>query len=187
MPLTIVGPQPDRETAAALVPRWRMGRNVTSRKASTTSSSCGSTGEPRCIVLPSVYRTSIGTETAVPELLGQTLLEGMACETPAICTNVASLPEVVEDGVTGFVVPPNDPAALGDRLETVSSRPGTCQSRWGRPRGRACSNDLRGTAWCSDVSRPTKDGARWPCDDRRVDLDDATPDRSEGRGSCSIA
>ena len=74
-------------------------------------------------MLPSVYRTSIGTETAVPELLGQTLLEGMACETPAICTNVASLPEVVDDGVTGFVVPPNDPAALGDRLEQFRRDP----------------------------------------------------------------
>ena len=86
MPLTIVGPQPDRETAAALV-RLAAGKQVvTSRKGSTTNSSCRSIGERVCIVLPSVYRTSIGTETAVPELLGQTLLEGMACETPAICT-----------------------------------------------------------------------------------------------------
>jgi glycosyltransferase involved in cell wall biosynthesis len=76
-----------------------------------------------CIVLPSVYRTSIGTETAVPELLGQTLLEGMACETPAICTNVASMPEVVDDGVTGFVVPPNDPAAISERLEQLRRDP----------------------------------------------------------------
>ena len=74
-------------------------------------------------MLPSVYRTSIGTETAVPELLGQTLLEGMACEAPALCTNVASLPEIVEDGVTGFVVPPNDSTALRDRLETFRLHP----------------------------------------------------------------
>ena len=52
----------------------------------------------------------------MPELLGQTLIEGMACGTPAICTDVASMPEVVEDGVTGFVVPPNDPAYLGAKL-----------------------------------------------------------------------
>ena len=35
-----------------------------------------------CVVLPSVYRTIYGDETLVPELLGQTLLEGMACGTP---------------------------------------------------------------------------------------------------------
>ena len=69
-----------------------------------------------CVVLPSVYKTMYGVESRVPELLGQTLLEGMACGTPAICTDVASMPEVVEDGVTGFIVPPNDPCALGEKL-----------------------------------------------------------------------
>jgi glycosyltransferase involved in cell wall biosynthesis len=69
-----------------------------------------------CVVLPSVYRSMYGAETKVPELLGQTLLEGMACGAPAICTNVASMPEVVEDGVTGFVVPPNNPSALREKL-----------------------------------------------------------------------
>lgn len=58
-----------------------------------------------CVVLPSVYRDCYGNESKVPELLGQTPLEGMACGTPAIVTNVASLPEVVADGETGFVVP----------------------------------------------------------------------------------
>jgi glycosyltransferase involved in cell wall biosynthesis len=76
-----------------------------------------------CVVLPSVYRTIYGDETRVPELLGQSLLEGMACGLPAICTAVASLPEVVEDGVTGFVVPPNDPAALGERLCWLRDHP----------------------------------------------------------------
>ena len=76
-----------------------------------------------CVVLPSVYRTMYSDETAVPELLGQALLEGMACGTPTICTAVASLPEVVEDGVTGFVVPPNDPAALGQRIRWLREHP----------------------------------------------------------------
>lgn len=70
-----------------------------------------------CVVLPSVYRTLYGDETRVPELLGQTLLEGMACGTLAICTDVASMPEVVADGETGFIVPPNDPTALRAKLE----------------------------------------------------------------------
>jgi len=69
-----------------------------------------------CVVLPSVYRSMYGVESKVPELLGQTLLEGMACATPAVCTEVASMPEVVENGLTGFVVPPNDPLTLRDRI-----------------------------------------------------------------------
>jgi glycosyltransferase involved in cell wall biosynthesis len=76
-----------------------------------------------CVVLPSVYRTIYGDATRVPELLGQTLLEGMACGTPAVCTDVASMPEVVVDGQTGFVVPPNDPASLRTRLEFLRDHP----------------------------------------------------------------
>jgi glycosyltransferase involved in cell wall biosynthesis len=75
------------------------------------------------VVLPSVYRDCFGTETLVPELLGQTPLEGMACGAAGVVTNVASLPEVVVDGVTGFVVPPNDPPALRAKLEWLRDHP----------------------------------------------------------------
>jgi glycosyltransferase involved in cell wall biosynthesis len=75
------------------------------------------------VVLPSVYRDCYGQESPVPELLGQTLMEGMACGTPAICTAVASMPEIVADGETGFVVPPNNPAALRDKLELLRDQP----------------------------------------------------------------
>ena len=76
-----------------------------------------------CLVLPSVYRTPDGSHTEVPELLGQTLLEAMACGTPVICTRVASMPEIVEDGVSGFIVEPGDTAALRSRLERLSAHP----------------------------------------------------------------
>ena len=76
-----------------------------------------------CLVLPSVYRTPDGQHTDVPELLGQTLLEAMACATPVICTRVASMPEIVEDGVSGFIVEPGDRDALGSRLEWLAEHP----------------------------------------------------------------
>jgi glycosyltransferase involved in cell wall biosynthesis len=75
------------------------------------------------VVLPSVHKTAYGGETAVPELLGQTLLEGMACGIPTICTDVASMPEIVEDRVSGFVVPPHDPSALRERLTWLRGHP----------------------------------------------------------------
>ena len=40
--------------------------------------------------------------------MGQTLLEGMSCRVPALCTDVAAMPESVVNGVTGLVVPPED-------------------------------------------------------------------------------
>ena len=75
------------------------------------------------MALPSLYRDCYGNETRIPELLGQTLLEGMACGVAGLCTQVASLPEVVEAGVSGYVVPPNDPDALGERLRTLRDNP----------------------------------------------------------------
>lgn len=102
-----------------------------------------------CIVLPSVYRTIYGQETRVPELLGQTLLEGMACETPALATTVASLPEVVEHGVTGFVVPPNDPAPLRERLIWLRDHPAEREALGREARRRV----LRHFTWPAVVER----------------------------------
>lgn len=102
-----------------------------------------------CVVLPSVYRSMYGAETKVPELLGQTLLEGMACGAPAICTNVASMPEVVEDGVTGFIVPPNDPQALGARLKWLWEHPEDARRMGERSRERV----LRMFTWPAVVQR----------------------------------
>jgi glycosyltransferase involved in cell wall biosynthesis len=99
-------------------------------------------------VLPSVYRTPVG-ETKVPELLGQTLLEGMACGAAALCTRVASMPEVVEDGVTGFVVPPNDPAALGERLAWLAAHREQAAVMGAAGRARV----LRHFTWDAVVSR----------------------------------
>jgi glycosyltransferase involved in cell wall biosynthesis len=62
----------------------------------------------RCIVLPSLYKDRYGNETTIPELMGQTLLEGMSCGVPALCTDVAAMPESVVNGVTGLVVPPEN-------------------------------------------------------------------------------
>lgn len=71
------------------------------------------------VVLPSVSRSKHGEQTPAAELLGQTLLEAMASARPAICTNVGGMPEVVEDGVTGFVVPEGDSTELRAKLEWV--------------------------------------------------------------------
>jgi glycosyltransferase involved in cell wall biosynthesis len=102
-----------------------------------------------CVVLPSVYRNMYGDETNVPELLGQTLLEGMACGTAAICTNVASMPEVVVDGVTGFIVPPNDPNALRERLTWLLEHPDQAAAMGAAGRARV----LQAFTWQAVVNR----------------------------------
>ena len=74
-------------------------------------------------VLPSVYQSWGGGIHKMPELLGISLLESMACETPVVCTDVGGMPEAVVEGITGFVVPPNEPEALADRLYWLLDHP----------------------------------------------------------------
>jgi glycosyltransferase involved in cell wall biosynthesis len=75
--------------------------------------------ESAVTVSASVYRDRYGRVWPQSELLGLTLLESMAVGTPVICTRVGGMPEYVVDGVTGFVVEPNDPSAIRNRLLTL--------------------------------------------------------------------
>lgn len=63
------------------------------------------------------------TMTSITECLPMALLEAMACARPAVCTEVGGITEVVEDGETGYLVPPRDPARLADRLIYLLSHP----------------------------------------------------------------
>ncbi len=51
------------------------------------------------------------------------LVEAFACGTPVIASRLGALAEIVEDGVTGALVPPNDPVQLGHRLASFLSDP----------------------------------------------------------------
>jgi glycosyltransferase involved in cell wall biosynthesis len=77
----------------------------------------------RVFVLPSVERTIYGRSVAISELLGLTLLEAMASGTPVVASRVGGVPEIVEDGVTGFLVPPGDVEALRDRVGYLLAHP----------------------------------------------------------------
>jgi glycosyltransferase involved in cell wall biosynthesis len=55
------------------------------------------------------------------EGLPRTLLEGAACGRPLVTTDVPGCRTLVRDGVEGFVVPPNDAAALADAFVRLAA------------------------------------------------------------------
>ena len=64
---------------------------------------------------------------SIAEGLPVTLMEAMACKVPVIATRVCGIPELVEDGVNGFLVPPKDPQKLADAIEILLKDPELCR------------------------------------------------------------
>ncbi|KEF40517.1 N-acetyl-alpha-D-glucosaminyl L-malate synthase BshA [Schinkia azotoformans MEV2011] len=55
------------------------------------------------------------------ESFGLTLLEAMACRVPCIGTNIGGIPEVIEDGVSGYICELGDVATVADKAITLLS------------------------------------------------------------------
>ena len=83
------------------------------------------------LVLPSVHRTCYGRFVRISELLGLAVLEAMASGTPVIASRLGGLPEVVQHGITGFLVEPGNIAELRERIAQLLHDPGLAQ-RMGR-------------------------------------------------------
>jgi len=60
------------------------------------------------VVMPSYY-----------ESFGMVALEAMACGTPVIASRVGGLAHLVQDGITGYFVPAQDPEALAEKLRLL--------------------------------------------------------------------
>ena len=50
-------------------------------------------------------------------------MEAMSCETPVLATNSGGVPELIEHGVDGFLIPPKDPSALAEAIRHVANNP----------------------------------------------------------------
>jgi glycosyltransferase involved in cell wall biosynthesis len=61
-------------------------------------------------------RANVYVAPTLYETFGYTVLESMACGVPVVASRVGAIPELVDDGVTGLLVPPGDPEALAEAI-----------------------------------------------------------------------
>jgi len=61
--------------------------------------------------------------SSIFEGFGIVLLEAMSFGLPIVATKVGAIPELVQDGVQGVLVPPGDSVALARALKELISRP----------------------------------------------------------------
>ncbi|MEV0427335.1 glycosyltransferase [Micromonospora sp. NPDC050495] len=96
------------------------------RRLSALAESCGVADRVRLVggvareEMGAWYR-SADVLVAAPwyEPFGLTPLEGMACGVPVVGTNVGGIADTVVDGLTGDLVPPRDPRALGTAIRRL--------------------------------------------------------------------
>jgi glycosyltransferase involved in cell wall biosynthesis len=133
--LLVIGPVSNHEYVARLKRRAE-GRRIEFRHDCTDADLVTEYRRASSVVLPSVIHDRDGGYHPNAELLGQTLLEAMACAAPVICTRVASMPEVVDDGCTGLIVPANDPRTLREAIVTLRDNPRRAEEMGRRGRAR---------------------------------------------------
>ncbi|MGA6952336.1 MAG: glycosyltransferase, partial [Candidatus Sulfotelmatobacter sp.] len=66
---------------------------------------------------------SIGVLTSFTEGISNSIMEYMMLAKPVVTTDCTGSRELVREGETGFLVPPEDPAALADRIAYLLDNP----------------------------------------------------------------
>jgi len=76
---------------------------------------------------------------SVYEPLGIVNLEAMACGTAVVASKTGGIPEVVADGETGLLVPPDEPEALAESINTLTRDPDRAKAMGAAGRERAAT------------------------------------------------
>jgi glycosyltransferase involved in cell wall biosynthesis len=108
--LVVIGDGPLRASLAERAIRQGLGRRV--RFAGWIPEARPAMAVCDVMVMPSRW-----------EGFGLTALEAMAAARPLVASDVDALPEIVLDGVTGLLVPPDNASALASALNSLLNRP----------------------------------------------------------------
>jgi glycosyltransferase involved in cell wall biosynthesis len=121
-------------------------------------------------ITPAIHFAGFMTQGQVPDLLANSdmlvlpsfaeglpvvYMEALASRIPVVASRVAGVQELVEDGVTGFTVPPGDVATLTDRMIRLMDDPATARAMGeaGRRAVEAEHDIAREGAWLATLFR----------------------------------
>ncbi len=110
----IIGSGPERETLQAQAKRLGLADRVRLAGAQAHDVVCLAYQRASVFALPCVIASN-GDRDGIPNVL----LEAMASGVPVVSTPISGIPELVESGVDGLLVPPNDPAALAEAIDKL--------------------------------------------------------------------
>jgi glycosyltransferase involved in cell wall biosynthesis len=122
----IVGDGPERETLAGLVRRLRLQE----------------------VVMLTGHRTDVGDVLAASDVVASSsayegsplaLIESIGAGKPVVATRVGGVPEIVRDGVEGFLVPPGRPEAFAEKLVALLRDPELRARMGAAGRNRQCT------------------------------------------------
>jgi len=66
-------------------------------------------------------------QPSVSEALGSSILEAMAAAKPIVASSVGGIPELIQDGERGLLVPPRDPPALAGAIQRLLNERGLAE------------------------------------------------------------
>ncbi len=113
-----VGDGPFRESITAQIEEAGLGGQVHLLGQKTRAEVAELLRRADVLAMPSIP-TDSGRREGIPVVL----MEAMASGLPVVASGISGIPELVEDGSSGLLVPPRDPAALADALQRLSEDP----------------------------------------------------------------
>jgi glycosyltransferase involved in cell wall biosynthesis len=104
-------------------------------------------------VLHDVSRACLSVLPTRAEAASYVLIESLAFGTPIVASKVGGIPEIVRDGVDGYLVPPDDPETLAGTLVKLLGNPAL--------RERLGQNSRQRFLECYELSKVVIDQANW--------------------------
>jgi glycosyltransferase involved in cell wall biosynthesis len=115
---TLVGDGPDRRMLSRLIAGWAIAPHVEFAGRRTSDEIAALLMTADVVVAPSVP-TREGKREGVPVAL----MEAMSAAVPVVASRLSGIPELIEDGRNGILIPPGDASALASALRRLHEDP----------------------------------------------------------------